>query len=96
MSNFNFLLKSHFKGCEQLGVILDPHRDREIKIYKLPDQHDLVGYFDGVDAWLVSFKHAQVKMHMQPVRKRLTVEVAPAVNTPIPRRTLIIRKTLNG
>lgn len=100
MTQWNYLLNGHFKGCQQLGIIPDPNRNRIIQVFQLPDQGDLVGYFDGVDSWIVSWHHAQLKLQGIPApaiegRRRVALDLIYVhPKKIIPRRKLITRRVL--
>lgn len=52
MSRYNALLSSHFSSCQLLAEARDPHRNRDVKLYKLPGEFAYVGVSDGVESWI--------------------------------------------
>lgn len=53
MSKFNFLMENGFQGCAILGHRRDTGRNRDVTIYHLKDEVGMVGYFDGVDSFIL-------------------------------------------
>jgi len=49
---FNHFFANHFAGCRLLVTGRDKHRDREVKVYALPGEFDIVGITDTIDAWI--------------------------------------------
>lgn len=49
---YNHLFDSRFSGCLHLASYHDPHRNRNVKIFMIPGDHEVVGVSDGVDAWI--------------------------------------------
>lgn len=49
---FNKFMQSHFAGCRLLAHARDTCRNRQVKVYALPGEFDVVGVSDGVDAWM--------------------------------------------
>lgn len=84
MSNWNYLMNSHFRGCVDVGTMPDPHRDRVITAYILPGDDTNLGFSDGVDAW-ISPRHdymrklKKAEAPMAVVRRRVVVDAAPIV-----------------
>lgn len=52
MSRYNHLFANHFGSCRLLKVGRDPHRERDVKIYAIPGEFDVVGISDGTDSWV--------------------------------------------
>lgn len=52
MSRYNNYFASHFSSCRLLKVGRDPHRGRDVKIYAIPGEFDVVGISDGTDSWV--------------------------------------------
>lgn len=52
MSRFNSYLSQRFEGCRCIAHARDPHRERDVKIYAVPGEFDLVGVSDGTDVWI--------------------------------------------
>lgn len=50
--NFKYHINNHFAGCHVLGLAKDEHRNRDVKVFALPGVFDVVGVFDGTDAWI--------------------------------------------
>lgn len=50
--NFKSYLNSHFSGCRLLAETYDTHRSRNVKVFMLPGEFQVVGVSDGVDAWV--------------------------------------------
>ena len=49
---FNHLFASQFGSCRLLKKGHDPHRNRDVRIYALPGEFEIVGMTDGVDCWV--------------------------------------------
>lgn len=52
MANFAHYFNSRFAGCQLLAEAFDQHRDRDVRIYRLPGQMECVGVSDGIDRWV--------------------------------------------
>lgn len=64
---FNHHFANKFGACRLLKVAQDPHRNREVRIYMLPGEFDIVGMTDGVDVWIAP----TVTGFLEDVRKML-------------------------
>lgn len=53
-NRFNGLFSSHFRRCKLLTTIEDHNRKRVIKVFAIPGDRSIVGFFDGVDTWVGS------------------------------------------
>lgn len=49
---FNSYLNGHFKSCRLLATARDTHRERDVRVYQIPGEFEIVGVCDGVDAWI--------------------------------------------
>ena len=49
---FNHHLVNHFRTCPVIAKSHDPHRGRNVTLHAIPDEFELVGICDGVDAWV--------------------------------------------
>lgn len=49
---YNHLFMSKFEGCVHLASYHDPHRQRDVKVFMVPGDHEHVGIYDGVDTWI--------------------------------------------
>lgn len=49
---FNEHLRSHFGSCRRLAKARDEHRNRDVTLFLIPGEFDIVGVSDGVDAWV--------------------------------------------
>lgn len=49
---YNSHFANHFGSCRLLKTGRDPHRERDVKIYALPGEFDVVGITDGTDSWV--------------------------------------------
>ena len=58
MNRFNGLFTSHFAGCQQVGYLENDNVGTQLKIYKLPDQEELVGVADGFSCWVANPKYS--------------------------------------
>ena len=52
MARFNEYFKNHWEGCRLLAEARDNHRNRDVRIYMVPGEFDIVGVSDGTDAWV--------------------------------------------
>lgn len=52
MSRFNAYMSNHFGSCMLLAESYDPHRQRDVKIYRVPGEDAYVGVTDGTDSWI--------------------------------------------
>lgn len=52
MSDFKYHIGSKFGACKLVAVGLDPHRQREVRLYHLPGNFNYVGINDGVDCFI--------------------------------------------
>lgn len=50
--SYKFWMNCHFDNCLHLASTRDPYRDRDVRIYALPGEFDVVGVSDGTDAWI--------------------------------------------
>lgn len=51
---FNHFMASHFKsgGCRLIARARDTCRNRDVELYQIPGEWDVVGVSDGTDAWI--------------------------------------------
>lgn len=49
---YNHHFSNQFSACRLLKTGRDPHRERDVKIYAIPGEFDVVGITDGVDSWV--------------------------------------------
>lgn len=52
MARFNEYFKNHWDGCRLLAEARDNHRNRDVRIFMVPGEFDIVGVSDGTDAWV--------------------------------------------
>lgn len=52
MSRYNRHFANHFSSCRLLAYAYDPHRQRDVKLYMIPGEVEVVGVHDGVDSWI--------------------------------------------
>ena len=64
---YNHLFANHFGSCRLLKVGHDPHRNRDVKIYAVPGEFDVVGISDGTDCWVAPINTG----FLEDVRKML-------------------------
>lgn len=50
--NYKYYLNSQFAGCRLLAETYDEHRKRDVRVYMVPGQFDVVGVCDGTDSWV--------------------------------------------
>ena len=90
--NYSYLIKSKFKGCEQISSMNDPYRNCEIKIFRLQGTVKEVGLFAEkyADAWVASvdmLSHHNPKLNLTELLKSTTI-----VRRPLP---FISRRPIN-
>lgn len=49
---YNHYFANQFGSCRLLKTGRDPHRNRDVRIYALPGEFEVVGMTDGVDSWI--------------------------------------------
>lgn len=49
---YNHYFANHFGSCRVLCTGRDEHRQRDVRVFMLPGEFDVVGISDGVDAWI--------------------------------------------
>lgn len=52
MAKFNRYMESHFAGCRQLAKTRDVFRERDVQVFMIPGDFEMVGVTDGTDAWV--------------------------------------------
>lgn len=52
MANYKLHMNSKFASCRLLAHARDNHRNRDVKLYAIPGEFDVVGVSDGVDVWI--------------------------------------------
>lgn len=52
MASFNRFFANHFGGCKLVGIGFDPHRNRDVKLFMIPGEVEVLGVSDGVDTWV--------------------------------------------
>jgi hypothetical protein len=57
-NRWNSLLGTRFRGCEQVGYVNRDDKMVHLRVYKLPDEENLVGVYDGQDCWVCSPAHS--------------------------------------
>lgn len=89
MSEYNGLMNTHFKSCQKLAEVHDPHRDRMMAAFFI-GREDLVGISDGVDSWLAhpdSLIHLKVK---EPLARALAGQLPMNFQEAPPRRRAVL------
>jgi hypothetical protein len=96
VSRFNVYMSQRFEGCRCIANARDPHRGRDVKVYAVPGEFDLVGVSDGTDVWIAPVAadpfSVSVKRIMEIIkeggvpppiaRQRHRIVVAPEVTIP--------------
>jgi hypothetical protein len=52
ISSFKYWMGSKFEGCIHIASTHDPYRNRDVKVFAMPGDFELVGISDGVDCWI--------------------------------------------
>lgn len=52
ISSFKYWINNRFEGCVHIATTHDPYRNRDVKVYAMPGDFELVGISDGVDCWV--------------------------------------------
>lgn len=52
MGRYNGHFSSKFQGCMIVGQLHDESRNRVITCYAIPDEPEVVGFYDGIDTWI--------------------------------------------
>lgn len=52
MSDYRYHIGNHFSACRHVANARDPHRGRDVKLYHIPGNFEVVGIFDGTDAFI--------------------------------------------
>lgn len=78
---FNEYLSSHFRSCRLLAEGHDPHRGRDVTLHQIPGTFDVVGVFDGVDAWVAPVLINPFGANVQALLRRIQdgEQVAPVL-----------------
>ncbi len=94
ISNFKYHMNNRFSGCLHIATTHDPYRGREVKVYMLPGDYEIVGVSDGVDVWVAPV--AAEPFHNFGVRVRDLLQAvragtftAPIQGNPVRRRILV-------
>ena len=54
---YNRLFQSKFRGCQQIGYVNRDDGKVHLRVFKLPDETELVGIYDGIDCWAANQKY---------------------------------------
>lgn len=60
-------LNSHFAGCLLLAKGYDEYRKREVQLFMLPGEFNLVGISDGTDSWLAPVSADPLRLNVRAV-----------------------------
>jgi hypothetical protein len=52
MSSFKHWMSVKFEGCRHIASTHDPYRKRDVKVFAMPGDFELVGISDGTDSWI--------------------------------------------
>lgn len=52
MANYKTYMNSDFAACRLVGRGYDPHRQRDVRLYQIPGEVEVVGVSDGTDRWI--------------------------------------------
>lgn len=52
ISSFKHYFNNRFEGCRLLARARDMHRNRDVLIYLVPGEWEVVGVSDGTDVWI--------------------------------------------
>lgn len=56
MSRFNSHFRNSFGTCRLIAKAWDHCRNRDVNIYQIPGEHDVVGIHDGTDSWVAPIR----------------------------------------
>lgn len=87
--NYKNRINTGFAGCLLLAHARDNCRNRDVRLYLLPEGDDCVGVADGTDAWIAPVSAAVFSVNVE----RLIADIRagkglPAPRRPTPRRSL--------
>lgn len=52
MSRFNRFMENHFAGCRLIAKAYDHCRSRDVSLFAIPGEFQVVGVSDGTDCWM--------------------------------------------
>lgn len=86
-------MNNHWAGCRLLAQTRDHCRNRDVKLFLVPGQFDVVGVSDGTDAWVApshvpSIFGVDVKPLLDQIRAG--VDVKPVVAMPSRARVRLV------
>lgn len=50
--NYANEMTSRFVGCRRIAMARDETKNRDVRLYALPESFDVVGVNDGIDCWI--------------------------------------------
>jgi hypothetical protein len=71
MPNYKHYLTSTFSGCRLLANAHDHCRNREVKIYEIPNEPSIVGIFDGCDRWIAPARAELFSVNIEKVQRSI-------------------------
>lgn len=88
MNRFNTYLNNNFAGCKLLAYARDPHRERDVAIYRIPGFVEEVGVTDGIDKWICPLIANPFSVNVIDLMRRLTAgEPIPKPVKPLEGKT---------
>ena len=102
MSNFKHYFDSRFSGCRLIAKAFDQHRTRDVSIYLIPGNMEVVGVSDGVDRWVAPVAPELFSVNIQQVVRDIhsgvDIKLPVVAGKPAPRtgrRALISEEAPN-
>ncbi len=72
MANYKHYMGNGFRACRLVALGYDPHRNRDVRMFKIPGEPEVLGVTDGVDTWIAPL----TSPFLEPVAKAIRSEVA--------------------
>lgn len=95
MSRYNNHMNTGWQSCVLLTRAFDPHRNRQVELRAIPGEFELVGVWDGVDAWVAPVVNDPFSVNIRRIlddfaRTGIPPKTAAGGDTPRARRPLAV------
>ena len=98
----NLHIASKFRGCVQVGYMDNPNTGQHLRIYKVPNEQELLGVNDGSSCWLAHPEYSLHKMkkgispnHPAATRERHKLLPESGARHVLVSRTQTVRRRLH-
>lgn len=91
MANYKYYFGNGFAGCKLLAHTRDVYRERDVRVFMIPGEFDVVGVTDGTDCWIAPVAADPFRVNVADLIRRVRAGEPITVSEPPkrPRRALI-------